>query len=193
MSEEEIIHGCMKHERASQRALCEIYSERMMEICIRYSKNHPDAKEIFLDGFKNIFNNFSHFAGENAKRKKDGNEISLEEWIQKEIISSAIRHMHANKREYFVSSTVNARDLEKPVTAEISDEQIMKSADRKIIVKALQQLSPSYRAVYNLYEMDGYSYGEISKLLDISEYTAKDSLSKAKFNLRKNIARMIPQ
>lgn len=193
MSEEEIIRGCLKHERTSQRALYEIYFDAMMNLCIRYSKNQPDAKEILLDGFKNIFNRFSLFTDENMKRKKDGESIPLEDWIKKEIISSAIRHMHANKREYFVSSTVSSRDSEKPMTAEISDEQIIKSSDRKKIISALQQLSPSYRAVYNLHEMDGYSHLEISKLLDISEYTSKDSLSKAKFNLRKNLSRAVSQ
>ena len=146
MSEEEIIRGCLKHERASQLALYEIYFERIMNICIRYSKNQQDAKEILLDGFKNIFNNFSNFTEENAKRKKEGQPIPLEEWIKKEMMSAAVRHMHTNRREYFVSSTVSARDLEKPMSVDISDEQIMKSADRKIIIKALQQLTPDRKS-----------------------------------------------
>src|ERR1051326_2261061 len=188
MSEEEIIHGCLKNERTSQQALFEIYSKSMMDLCVRYSKNQQDAKEIFLDGFKNILNNFFHFSEANAKGEKERQTISLEEWMKKEMIAAAIQHMHANKREYFVSSTVSARDSERPLTAEISDEQIIKTASKKTIVSALQQLSPSYRAVYNLSEIDNYSHAEISKLLDISEYTSKDSLSKAKFNLRKNIS-----
>ena len=192
MSEEEIIKGCAKHESASQRALYEIYFPRMMQACTRYAKNQQEAKEILLDGFKNIFNFFSSYMNENAKRKKDDTPVSLEEWIKKQILASAIRHMHANKREYFVSSTVNSRDSERPSSLDTSDEHIMKAADKKIIIKALQQLSPSYRAVYNLHEVDGYSHQEISKLLDISEYTSKDSLSKAKFNLRKNLARIVP-
>lgn len=193
MSEEEIIRGCLKHESASQRALFDIYSSRMMQVCIRYAKNQQEAKDIFLDGFKNIFNNFRSYAEENAKRKKENSSFPLEEWIKREIVSAAIRHMHANKREYFVSSTVSTRDAERPSSAEISDEQIIKSTNKKNIVSALQQLTPSYRAIYNLHEADGYSHSEISKLLDISEYTSKDSLSKAKFNLRKNLARAVPQ
>ncbi|MEK6615579.1 MAG: sigma-70 family RNA polymerase sigma factor, partial [Bacteroidota bacterium] len=97
------------------------------------------------------------------------------------------------KREYFVSSTVSVRDSEKQSSTELSDEKIIHSADKQIIIKALQQLTPSYRAIYNLHEVDEYSHLEISKLLDISEYTAKDSLSKAKFNLRKNLTRMVTQ
>ena len=193
MTEEEIIRGCLKFERASQRTLYDIYSGRMMQVCIRYSKNNPDAKEIFLDAFKTILNNFKIFAEENAKRKKDSSSLFLEEWIKKEIIASAIRHMHANKREYFVSSTVSARDLEKPLTLELTDEQLVTPSNKQFVIKALQQLSPSYRAVYNLYELDNYPHSEISKLLDISEYTSKDSLSKAKFNLRKNLTHLVPK
>jgi len=191
MNEEELLRGCLKHERASQRALYEIYFSKMMHICIRYAKNQQEAKSILLDGFKNIFNDFRIFSDANAKRKKDAPPVSLEEWIKKEIVASAIRHMHNNRREYFVSSTVSMRDAEKQSSAELSDEKIINSADKQIIIKALQQLTPSYRAIYNLHEVDQYSHLEISKLLDISEYASKDSLSKAKFNFRKNIMQMI--
>jgi RNA polymerase sigma-70 factor (ECF subfamily) len=165
----------------------------MMHICIRYAKNQQDAKTILLDGFKNIFNDFRNFTEEDNKIKKDKPSASLEEWVKKEIISAAVRHMHNNKKEYFVSSTVSMRDSGKQPLDEISDEQIMKTADKQTIIKALQQLTPSYRAIYNLHEVDGYSHLEISTLLDISEYTSKDSLSKAKFNLRKNICQLVPK
>jgi len=191
MTEESLIQGCLKYEHASQRALYEQYFNKMMHICIRYAKNQQDAKAILLDGFKNIFNGFKNYVEENAKRKKDASPILLEDWIKKTIIASAVQHMHDNKKEYFVSSTVSMRDSEKQ-SGEVSDERIIKSADKAMIIKALQQLTPSYRAVYNLHEVDGYSHLEISKLLDISEYTSKDSLSKAKFNLRKNLARLVP-
>ena len=99
--------------------------------------------------------------------------------------------MHNNKKEYFVSSTINAREAEKLSSTEITDEQIMAMADTNAIVQALQQLSPSYRAVYNMHEVDGYSHAEISKLLDISESTSHDNLSKGKFNIRKNLAKLM--
>ncbi len=193
MSEEEIIRGCLRYEHASQRELYDIHFRKMMHICIRYAKSQQEAKAILLDGFKSVFNGFRNYADANAKRTKDSPPIPLEEWIKKEIISSAVRHMHANKKEYFVSSTVSIRDLEKQTGAEISDEQIMKHADKKMIVDALHQLTPSYRVIYNLHELDGYTHAEISKLLDISEYTSKDSLSKAKFNLRKSLSKAIPK
>jgi RNA polymerase sigma-70 factor (ECF subfamily) len=126
-----------------------------------------------------------------VKRKKGIPSLSLEEWMTKQMIGAALRLMHQNKKEYFVSSTVDARNSEKQSSDEISEEQIMKSADRNMILRALHQLAPSYRAVYNMHEVDGYSHREISKLLDISEFTSRDNLEKAKFNIRKNLSRMI--
>lgn len=193
MTEEELIHGCLKNDHAAQRELYQQHFSDSMNTCIRYSKNAQEAKDILLDGFKNIFNNFQNYTELNAKRKKDTPPVSLEEWIKKEIIASAVQHMHDNKKQHFVSSTVSMRDSEKPSGQERSDEEIMKVADKQMIIKSLQQLTPPYRTIYNLHEIEGYSHAEISKLLDISEYISKDSLSKAKFNLRKNISNLLPK
>lgn len=191
MNEEELIRGCARYERAGQCALFEIYLARMMQVCIRYAKQPQEAKEILLDGFRNIFNGFSGFTEENAKKKRNGGSLSLEDWIKREMIASAIRYMNANRKEYLVSSTVSVRDSERTTAAEISDEQVMQSLTKPMLIAALQQLSSPHRTIYNLYEIDGYSHEAISKLLDISEYSSKDSLSKAKFNLRKALIKMI--
>jgi len=191
MTEEELIHGCLRHERVAQRALYDQYFGKMMNVSIRYAKNNQEAKEILHMAFKNVFAHTRSFAEANAKRKIDSPVVSLEEWIKKLVIEAAVQHMHNNKKEYFVSSTVNLRDAEKSSSAEIPDEHIISSVNKNAVVKALQQLSPSYRAVFNMHEVDGYSHPEISKLLDISESTSRDNLSKAKFNIKKNLVRMI--
>lgn len=191
MTEEEIIQGCLKHDRNCQRLLYEQYFGKMLNVSIRYAKSLNEAKEILHSAFKNIFGQLKHFVDSNAKIKDDTSLVSIEDWIKKSVIEAAIAHMHNNKKEYFVSSTINAREAEKSSSTEITDEQIIAMADTNTIVQALQQLSPSYRAVYNMHEVDGYSHAEISKLLDIGESTSLDNLSKGKFNIRKNLAKLI--
>lgn len=191
MTEEELIRGCIKQDRSAQRMLYEQYFGKMMGICIRFSKNQLDAKDIFQKAFRTIFSNPKSFMEENMNRTKNAPPLLLEDWIKKIIIRSAVEHLHENKKEYFVSSTVNVRDAEKTSSEEISDDQIITRANIQFILKGLQQLTPSYRAIYNLHEVDRYSHKEISSLLDISEYTSMDSLLKAKFNMRRNLARMI--
>ena len=107
MTEEDLIRGCLRYEHASQRELYNLHFSKMMHICIRYAKDQKEAKAILLNGFKNIFNEFKSFLNVTDKIKKNVSATTLEEWIKKEIITSAIQHMHNNKKEYFVSSTVS--------------------------------------------------------------------------------------
>jgi RNA polymerase sigma-70 factor (ECF subfamily) len=53
------------------------------------------------------------------------------------------------------------------------------------ILKAVQTLSPAYRAVFNLYVIEGYSHKEVAEELGISVGTSKSNLAKAKNNLKK--------
>ena len=53
------------------------------------------------------------------------------------------------------------------------------------LIGLVQKLSPAYRAVFNLYVIDGYTHEEIGKILNISAGTSKSNLLKARENLRR--------
>ena len=55
----------------------------------------------------------------------------------------------------------------------------------ELAMEAIQELSPAYRAVFNLYVIEEYTHREIAEMLGISEGTSKSNLSKAKLNLQK--------
>ena len=48
----------------------------------------------------------------------------------------------------------------------------------------IQQLSPGYRQVFNMYVIEGYSHKEISEVMGIGEGTSKSQLARAKKTLR---------
>ena len=52
------------------------------------------------------------------------------------------------------------------------------------ILLAVQQLTPAYRAVFNLYVIEGFSHREISEQLDITESTSRSNLVKARLKLQ---------
>jgi RNA polymerase sigma factor (sigma-70 family) len=49
---------------------------------------------------------------------------------------------------------------------------------------AVQQLTPAYRAVFNLYVIEGFSHREISEQLNITESTSRSNLVKARLKLQ---------
>ena len=59
------------------------------------------------------------------------------------------------------------------------------------VLDAVQELSPVYKMVFNLYVMEGYNHNEIAEMLEISVGTSKSNLSKARLNLRKKLKPLI--
>ncbi|MEL6806072.1 MAG: sigma-70 region 4 domain-containing protein, partial [Bacteroidota bacterium] len=53
----------------------------------------------------------------------------------------------------------------------------------------LQALPPSYRLVFNLHALEGYTHAEIAELLSISEGTSKSNLFKARKILQRLFAK----
>ena len=56
--------------------------------------------------------------------------------------------------------------------------------------RAVAQLAPGYRMVFNLYALEGYSHKEIGEMMGISEGASKSQLSRARTTLKEQIAKM---
>ena|ERR1051326_4243013 len=180
MEETEIIKGCLRNDRACQKILYERFYGKMMAVCLRYAKDRDEAKDILHEGYMKVFDKLKNF----------GSKGSFEGWIRRIMVNTAIDHLRKNKHEYLIVNTVYASDQAATVT-DANDDDIINSVDHEEVMKAIQQLSPAYRAVFNLYVIEDFSHKEISEILDISEGTSKSNLAKAKFNLKKNLSHLL--
>ncbi len=178
MSESEIIKGCLNYNRESQKALYEQFHSKMLGICLRYSRDNQEAKTMLRSGFLKVFANLKSFNG----------STPLENWIKEEMVKATIDHLRKIKQNLIVS-TVHANDKTINVGEDITDDEIILQIDTQQILKAVQELTPAYRTVFNLFVVDKHSHKQIAEMLDISENTSESNLSKAKYNLRKNILR----
>lgn len=178
MSEPEIIKGCLKNDRASQKALYEMFYSKMLGVCSRYAKDREEAKDILHDGFMKVYNNLKKFNGNG----------SFEGWVRRIMVNTAIDQIRKNKQDYLIVSTVYANEKANVPVEEINEDELLHNIKEEDIMKAVQELSPAYRTVFNLYVIEEYTHKEIAELLDISEGTSKSNLSKAKFNLKKNLS-----
>ncbi|MFW5721188.1 MAG: RNA polymerase sigma factor, partial [Bacteroidota bacterium] len=55
------------------------------------------------------------------------------------------------------------------------------------LLELIQELSPQYRMVFNLYAIEGYSHKEICEMLNIKEGTSKSNLSRAREILKEKV------
>lgn len=173
-----IIEGCMRNERRSQEELFKLFYGKMMAVCMRYNSDKDTAQEVLQEGFIKIFDklNLYDFKG------------SFEGWIRRIVANTAIDHIRKSKKDPILSDNDNDFVLgtENPmVEREESDLMELKG---ELAMEAIQQLSPAYRTVFNLYVIEDYSHREIAELLGISEGTSKSNLAKAKANLQRIVS-----
>jgi RNA polymerase sigma-70 factor (ECF subfamily) len=70
---------------------------------------------------------------------------------------------------------------------DVMEENIIGQISTRDLVKMIQDLSPRYRMVFNLYAVEGYSHKEISTMLGITEGTSKSNLARARAILQRNV------
>ena len=65
-----------------------------------------------------------------------------------------------------------------------NDPDVISQLTADEIIAALQKLSPAYRAVFNLYVIEGFSHREVAEKLEITESTSRSNLVKARTKLK---------
>jgi RNA polymerase sigma factor (sigma-70 family) len=167
---------CRSGDRNSQRRLYETYYGKMLGVCLRYAKDMDQAKDMLQDGYIKVFNSLDKFT----------HSGSLEGWIRRIMVNTAIDHIRRDKRSLVLSQSEElidqGLDLEEE---EYGEEDEGLQLDMSHVIEAMQDLSPGYKAVFNLYVMEDMTHKEIAKTLGISEGTSKSNLAKAKVKLKK--------
>lgn len=167
IAESDLINGCIEGNRRMQEELYRRFSPRMYAVCLRYAGNGEEAQDILQEGFIKVFKKLDSFRG-------DG---SFEGWIRRIFVNTAIEHFR--RKKYLTPVTEKEENtIEGTYTSALDD------LGAKDIMALVQQLSPGYRTVFNMYVVEGYSHKEIGDILGISEGTSKSQLSRAKVILQ---------
>lgn len=171
---EKLIKGCIRGDRRCQQRVFEMFYGKMMGVCLRYSKGMDNAQDVLQDGFIKVFKNIKRYNGEG----------SFEGWMRRIMVNTAIDHFRKDRSSTVISDSDYVNDLGDEAIEE-EDNEMIAAIKQEEIMKAVQKLSPAYKAVFNLYVIEGYTHKEISEMLGISVGSSKSNLSKAKMNLRK--------
>jgi RNA polymerase sigma factor (sigma-70 family) len=173
-SESDLIEGCLRGDRKMQYELYQQFAPKMYGVCLRYAGNAEEAEDILQEGFIKIFNKIGSYRG-------DG---SFEGWIRRIFVNTAIEHFR--KKTYLQPIT----EVEEN-TMEGKYLSVLDNLAEKDIIQLVQQLSPGYRTVFNMYVVEGYTHKQIAEALGISEGTSKSQLSRAKQILQDMVKRFI--
>lgn len=162
-----LIEGCLKGKSFAQEKLFKKYYALMLAICLRYSDNKSEARDILQEGFVKIYGKLHLF-------KFEGSFIG---WMKRIMVNTAIDKYRKNiqtPRSVELNDNLNAAE----------DESILSKLGHEDLLRIIQKLPKGYRTVFNMYVIEGYSHKEIATKLGISEGTSKSQLFKAKQQLQ---------
>jgi RNA polymerase sigma factor (sigma-70 family) len=167
IAEDEIIKQCKTGSLKYQELLYKQFYGYAMGISLRYSLNRDDALEVVNDAFIKVFNAINNF----------NNNKPFKAWLRTIIVNTAIDRRRKDLKYQLNVELENAMPISSNLNA-------IESLEVQDILKLMKELPPIQLAIFNLFEIDGYSHDEIADLLTIPASSSRVYLSRAKEKLR---------
>ena len=170
---ERVIEGCLNNNRLSQKQLYEMYAPRMFAVCRRYANSTVEAEDMLLEGFMNVFKNLHTFKGES----------SFLSWIYSVMVKSSVSH-YRSVRRFRQEQVQEDMDME---LSEAGEETVVAEVSAKQVIEMMENMPETPRIVFNLKEIEGYSFTEIAEMLEKKEGAVRMAYMRARNWLQTNL------
>jgi RNA polymerase sigma-70 factor (ECF subfamily) len=168
INERDLISRCIADERAAQEQLYRLHSDKMYSVCMYYAENRDEASDFLQEGYITVFSKLHLF-------KFQG---SLEGWIRRVIVNTALGHIRKKRR--FVDMFDSVEQL-----PDLSEETVeVEEVPTARIISLVNNLPTKAGLVIKLFAIEGYSHQEIAEILNITVGTSKSQLSRARTLLK---------
>lgn len=171
MSDEELVLRCCRNDPKAQEELFKRFSAKMLGVCMRYAASRDEAEDALQEGFIKVFRKIESFRSQG----------SLEGWVKRIMINTSLDHFRKNK-ELRLNMDIESHDFAGSVAPSISG-----TLGARDLMKMISAMPPGFRAVFNLYAIEGYAHKEIGEMLGITESTSKSQYSRARAYLQRQL------
>lgn len=176
--EKELVDRSKKGDTDAFEKLIISYEKKIFNIALRMTGNREDASDIAQEVCIKIYKSINSF--------KENSSFST--WVYRITSNVCIDEMRKRKNVISLTGTgPNDEDYELPVEdkGRLPEEIVESRETIRMLKKCIQELAPEYRIIIILRDIQGYSYEEISRILEINMGTVKSRLSRAR-NLLKD-------
>ena len=170
----EVIKQCIKKEKKGQELFFKHFYGKMMVVCSRYARDSDEAQDILQDAFMKVFDNLQ-------KYEVTG---SIEGWVRRIFTNTAIDHYRKNKNKFNIEEDGRIEDEDSYYNELEENDSVYSRIKPNDILEAMEQLSPAYKMVFNLYAIENHTHQEVAEILDISPGTSKSNYAKARVKIK---------
>lgn len=149
------------------------HHRRVFNQCLRMTRSVSEAEDLTQDVFLQLYRKLKTFRGDSA----------FTTWLHRLTLNVVLMHFRktASRPDQKTDQTPEQMELISRSTG--SESSVI--LNRIYLDEALRQLSPGYRAVLILHDVEGYEHNQISELLGCAVGTSKSQLHKARRKLRR--------
>lgn len=168
-TDQSLADACARNDQRAQRLLYDRYVDVLYHTAYRYSFHREQTEDILQITFTKAFAAIGRF---------DEQKASLKTWLRRICINTTMDVLKKEaKWETLLPENADLLASNPPIDYLETD----------AILKLIEALPKEQRAIFNLYEIEGYAHEEIALLLGINVNSCRVYLSRAKKELRKAI------
>ncbi|MGB9804721.1 sigma-70 family RNA polymerase sigma factor [Desulfofundulus sp.] len=179
-----LIQRSLERDLVAFEQLVQMYQQKVYSLSYQLTGNHADAQDLAQEVFIRAFRSLDGFRFE-ADFGTWLHRITVNLWLN-------MKRRRGNVTLVSLDEPVHTGDGE--ITREVAatagdpEEELEEKEFRGLVGRALKELSAEQRAVLILREVEGYSYDEIARMLDVSLGTVKSRLNRARDALKRKVS-----
>ncbi len=165
--------------------LLQRYERKIFRLALHITQNREDAEDVLQETFLKAYQHLDQFQCQSK----------FYTWIVRIAVNQALMKLRKRKSDRSVSLDDTIDTGENTVAREIAawdenpEEQYGREELNQILTSAVDGLTPIYRAVFVLRDVDGLSTEETAEALELSVPAVKSRLLRARLQLRDKLTR----
>lgn len=185
--DDELIRAAQRGDRSSFDSLVRRYDRSVLRLALHMLGSEQDAQDVHQEAFIKAYRHLDNFRF----------ECSFYTWLYRIVTNLCLDQLRRRKsRREDPATAIDASGEEMDLMAGVRDERAVanpaRELDRKTmgiaIQKALDELTPRERTVFELKHYQGLKLRAIGEMLSTTEETAKNTLFRATRKLRARLA-----
>ena len=178
--EEELIKKIVDGDKTLFEVLIRRYNSVLYKLARCYGFNHQDAEDIMQETHVSAYTNLKNFQ----------HRASYKTWVSKILIHKCVYKLSYGYFKNEHPGTNEMNDQVKPVfnQSRMGTEKIILNKElSKVLEKSLEEIPLTYRTVFILREVEGFSTNETAELMNSTPVNVKVRLNRAKTLLQKKL------
>ncbi len=175
VTDKQLIERVKKGEKAAYDLLVLKYQQRIINLALRYVRNHSDALDITQEAFIKAYRALPNFRGDSA----------FYTWLYRITVNTAKNHLEVQSRrprtsDYDVSE-IEQIEGNVALSEQVTPENLLfKDELQATVLMAIDNLPPDLKTAIMLREVEGLSYEEIANVMECPIGTVRSRIFRAR-------------